>query len=88
MKEVLCPFNLFDLKQPIYICDTDRQTLIYKVEFPDLVNMMLEAGINNRISVFHLMGNTLMCEKLAEEIKTQYNIRYGAMENNIEVKVN
>ena len=87
MREILCPFNLFDLTQTVYLCTEESQTTISSAELNDLVQEMLVCGEEWNASTFHFIGNTQMANKLAEELKTKYVLNYGKA-NEIEVKVN
>ena len=87
MREILCPFNLFDAKQIVYLCTEDQQTTVGTAELTNIVNEMLARGEEWTASTFHFIGNTQMANKLAEELKTKYILNYGKA-NEIEIKVN
>ena len=87
MREILCPFNLFDLKQVIYLCTEDSQTTVGTCVLNDAVNEMLKLGEEWNASTYHFIGNTKMAQKMAEELRTKYVLEYGKA-NEIEVKVN
>lgn len=87
MREILCPFNLFDLTQPVYLCTEESQTTISSAELSDLVQEMLVCGEEWNVSTFHFIGNAQIANKLAEDLKTKYVLNYGKV-NEIEVKVN
>ena len=53
----------------------------------DAVNEMLKLGEEWNASTYHFIGNTKMAQKMAEELKTKYVLKYGKA-NEIEVKVN
>lgn len=86
-KEILCPFNLFDLKQTIYICDSESQVSAGTTNMVNMADDMLKIGKAQGVNTYHLIGNTMMCHKIAESIKTKYSTEYG-MNEEIEVKVN
>lgn len=87
MREILCPFNLFDAKQIVYLCTEDQQTTVGTANLKNIVNEMLACGEEWNASTFHFVGNTMMAKKLAEDLKTKYILEYGKA-NEIEVKVN
>ena len=87
MREILCPFNLFDAKQIVYLCTEDQQTTVGTTDLKNIVNEMLARGEEWNASTFHFIGNAQMANKLAEELKTKYVLKYGKA-NEIEVKVN
>ena len=87
-KEILCPFNLFSLNQQIYLCEEDKQIPIAVTNMKNLVAEMLHAGELNNVSTYHLVGNSLMAKKLAQELKTTYCLEYGIIDDDIKVKVN
>lgn len=87
MREILCPFNLFSLKQIIYLCTEESQTTVGTCSLKDVVNEMLKRGEEWNASTYHFVGNTMMAQKMAEELKTKYVLEYGKA-NEIEVKVN
>lgn len=87
MREILCSFNLFDLKQIIYLCTEESQTTIGTCSLKDVVSEMLKQGEEWNASTYHFIGNTIMAQKMAEELKTKYVLEYGKA-NKIEVKVN
>lgn len=85
--EIMCPINLFDIEQNIYICGDDRQVLVGKTTLDNLVDNMIAAGESNNIFKYHLLGNTSYAAQMAEEIQTTYYSKYNNT-NKIEVKVN
>ena len=87
MREILCSFNLFDAKQIVYLCTEDQQTTVGTADLKNIVNEMLACGEEWNTSTFHFVGNTMMANKLAEDLKTKYVLEYGKA-NEIEVKVN
>lgn len=87
MREILCPFNLFDMNQQIYFYTEEAKTLIGTATLNDVVNEMLVHGEEWNASTFHFIGNIPMANKLAEDLKTKYILNYGKA-NEIEVKVN
>lgn len=84
--EIMCPVNLFDLNQVIYICGDNRQEAIGTTTTNSISEDMIAAGIANGVSNYHILGNTLFAEKVAENIKQIYYSKYNNQE--IEVKVN
>lgn len=87
MKKILCPFNLFDIDQKVYICTDDAEELIGTTRIADMANDLLKYGEIENTTLFHLIGNTTMANKIADDLKTNYCIKYGKV-NEIEVKVN
>ena len=87
MKEIVCSFNLFSLNQTIYLCSEENQTVVSVCRLTSVVDEMLKYGEDRNVSAFHLIGNDMMAQRMAEELKTKYVLKYGKA-NEIEVNVN
>ena len=85
--EIMCPVNLFDREQNIYICGDYRQDLIGRATLDNLIESMISAGEANGIFKYHLVGTTNYLSQIAEDIQTTYYSKYNNT-NKIEVKVN
>lgn len=84
--EIMCPINLFDLNQTIYICSDNKQEAVGTTTTDSISEDMIAAGIANGIFNYHILGNSILAEKVAENIKQFYYSKYSNQE--IEVKVN
>lgn len=85
--EIMCPINLFDMEQSIYICGDDQQKLVGKATIDNLIENMIGIGEANNIFKYHLLGNDNYANQIAEDIQTTYYSKYSNT-NKIEVKVN
>lgn len=85
--EIMCPINLFDMEQNIYICGDNQQELVGRATIDNLIENMIGIGEANHIFNYHLLGNDSYANQIAEDIQTTYYSKYSDA-NKIEVKVN
>jgi hypothetical protein len=87
-KIIICPFNLFELKQSIYIAKEDGSGIkvVATATMDDLGAAIAETSASNNISFIRLIGQEDYANNIANDIK-KYNMQY--YENReLEIEVN
>ena len=87
MKKIFCELHMFDADQKIFIMDTETNELEYvstasMVELPEIISATCD---NKNLDAVLLMGNSVYCTAVAEDIIAFSKIHYK--KNNLEVEV-
>lgn len=86
--KLVCRFNLFDMKQPIYAVDEGGSVELGTSNLFNIAEDMTKwAGIEEyKTNKYHLYGSEPHAKMIAKQIKKLVASKYG--ENNVEVEIN
>lgn len=85
---IVCDFNLGTNLQPVYVCDSEHQTVnkVAEVEFDFLPLELVKICRNQGTDFLHLYGATEILIGLAEAIKSIAATEY--YNNNLNIEIN
>ena len=87
MKKVYCDLHMFDLKQEIFILDTETKEtqVITTATLEELPEIICAVCHHKNLDDVLLTGNSIYCSAVAEDVVTYSKINYNNKNINVEV---